>query len=60
MDKYLNISHLQKTLSNKEILSGNFGLEKEGLRTTKEGKLALTPHPEIFGDKLKNPHIGDF
>ena len=57
MDKYLNISHLQKTLSNKEILSGNFGLEKEGLRTTKEGKLALTPHPEIFGDKLKNPHI---
>ena len=57
MNKYLNIIHLQKTLSNKEILSGNFGLEKEGLRITEEGKLALTPHPKIFGNKLKNPYI---
>lgn len=48
---------LQKTLTPQEILAGNFGLEKEGLRITKEGKLATTPHPQIFGKKLENPYI---
>ena len=39
------------------LTSGNFGLEKENLRVDKEGKLALTPHPKEFGDKMKNPYI---
>ena len=39
------------------LLSGNFGLEKENVRTDMSGNLALTPHPEIFGDKAKHPYI---
>ena len=39
------------------LLQGNFGLEKENLRTDKNGHLALTPHPEVFGDKAKHPYI---
>lgn len=40
-----------------EVQKGNFGLEKENLRVDKEGHLAMTPHPAIFGDKKKNPYI---
>ncbi len=40
-----------------ELLGGEFGVEREGLRTTPEGKLALSNHPEIFGSKLSNPYI---
>ncbi|MCX5772995.1 MAG: bifunctional glutamate--cysteine ligase GshA/glutathione synthetase GshB [Fusobacteria bacterium] len=41
----------------KMFIQGNFGLEKENLRVTKEGNLALSKHPEVFGDKQKNPYI---
>lgn len=57
MKNYFNIEEMEKILTNNELLSGNFGLEKEGLRVTKDGNLSLTPHPEVFGDKLKNPYI---
>ena len=40
-----------------EILSGLFGIEWEALRVKRDGKLSLTPHPEVFGDKLKNPVV---
>lgn len=40
-----------------EILAGLFGIEWEALRVKSDGKLALSPHPEVFGDKLKNPVI---
>lgn len=33
------------------------GIEKEGLRVTPQGALALTPHPEAFGDKTENAYI---
>ena len=33
------------------------GLECEGVRVTEDGHIAPTPHPEIFGNKLKNPYI---
>ncbi|MEG0069885.1 MAG: bifunctional glutamate--cysteine ligase GshA/glutathione synthetase GshB [Cetobacterium sp.] len=36
---------------------GNFGIEKENLRTDLFGNLALTDFPKEFGDKLKNPYI---
>lgn len=39
------------------VFKGNFGLEKENVRVDKTGKLALTPHPQEFGDKLHNPYI---
>lgn len=47
---------IKQHFSAEELLSGDFGIEREGLRVTASGKLALTPHPEIFGDKLKNPY----
>ena len=40
-----------------DIKKGNFGIEKESLRVKENGELAITPHPKIFGDKIKNPFI---
>ncbi len=42
-------------INNKSI--GSYGIEREGLRVTTEGKLALTPHPEVFEKKICNPYI---
>jgi glutamate--cysteine ligase len=33
------------------------GIEKESLRVTPQGRLALTPHPEALGAALTHPHI---
>ncbi|MDQ0195290.1 bifunctional glutamate--cysteine ligase GshA/glutathione synthetase GshB [Paenibacillus wynnii] len=41
----------------KELLRGQFGLEKENARVDKDGNLALTPHPKAFGNKTDNPYI---
>ena len=51
------LDKIQRLFTPEEILAGKFGLEREGLRVDKEGKLALSPHPQIFGSKLKNPYI---
>ncbi|WKY46304.1 bifunctional glutamate--cysteine ligase GshA/glutathione synthetase GshB [Eubacteriaceae bacterium ES3] len=48
---------LLKKLQPETILKSGIGLERESLRVTHEGKLSLTAHPEIFGDKLTNPYI---
>ena len=42
-------------INNKSI--GSYGIEREGLRVTNEGKLALTPHPKVFEKKICNPYI---
>ncbi|MBE6500108.1 MAG: glutamate--cysteine ligase [Methanobrevibacter thaueri] len=52
----MNLKNLSKLTSN-EILAGSFGIEWESLRARGEGILSLTPHPEVFGDKLTNPLI---
>jgi glutamate--cysteine ligase len=39
------------------LRAGRFGLEREALRVTPSGDLALTPHPAEFGDKLGHPRI---
>ncbi|EXJ22814.1 Glutathione biosynthesis bifunctional protein gshF [Alkalibacterium sp. AK22] len=36
---------------------GSFGIEKEGLRTTSQGELAMTGHPEGFGDRSHHPYV---
>ena len=47
-------AHQQTT----EIFKGvRFGLEKESLRTTQEGTLALTPHPRALGATLTHPWL---
>jgi len=38
-------------------LEGLFGLEKENIRVDGAGNLAQTPHPKVFGNKLKHPYI---
>ena len=52
----MNLLNLSK-LSSKDLLSGSFGIEWECLRATSDGKLSLTPHPSVFGDKLTNPLV---
>ncbi len=39
------------------LLNGKWGLEEEALRVTPSGDLSLTPHPEVFGDKIVNPYV---
>lgn len=39
------------------ILKGNFGLEKENVRITEEGQMAVSKHPSVFGPKLEHPYI---
>ena len=52
----MNLLNVSK-LSVDEILAGSFGIEWESLRAKGDGMLSLTPHPEVFGDKLKNPVV---
>ncbi|MGL4345712.1 MAG: bifunctional glutamate--cysteine ligase GshA/glutathione synthetase GshB [Cellulosilyticaceae bacterium] len=47
-----------KQLYNKRgLMKGHFGIEREGLRCDAKGRLANTPHPKVFGEKLQNPYI---
>ncbi|QJA08958.1 bifunctional glutamate--cysteine ligase GshA/glutathione synthetase GshB [Romboutsia sp. CE17] len=50
-----------KTIKNlftkQELLKGNFGVEREGLRVDFKGKLSQKPHPTVFGYKMCNPYI---
>ncbi|EOU1659764.1 bifunctional glutamate--cysteine ligase GshA/glutathione synthetase GshB [Clostridium perfringens] len=39
------------------FIKANFGLEKENVRVTERGNLALTPHPKALGDREKNAYI---
>lgn len=39
------------------LLEGRWGVERETQRTTAGGEMAVTNHPEVFGDKLENPEI---
>jgi len=38
-------------------LKGLFGIEKENIRVDRQGVIAQTPHPAIFGDKLNHSYI---
>lgn len=51
------LSKLKHLFSPKQLLSGNFGIEREMLRVNEEGKLSVKPHPSVFGDKMNNPYI---
>ncbi len=58
--KYLDnrlINFLKDNDNGKYVMMGEFGIEKENLRVDKAGKLVLTPHPSVFGDKKENPYI---
>lgn len=57
MDSIFNLSQLHKHASAEDLRKGSFGIEWEGLRIRGNGELSLSPHPEIFGNKLSNPYI---
>ena len=57
MDRIFNISRIKENLSSEDLNKGSFGIEWEALRVKENGELSLSPHPEIFGDKLTNPYI---
>lgn len=39
------------------FIEGNFGIEKEGLRTDQSERLALTDHPHVLGSRLYHPYL---
>lgn len=50
--------NIYKKLFNKnELLTGNFGIEREALRVDSNGYLSLKEHPKILGHKINNPYI---
>ena len=51
------LNKIKKLFQGKEILSGNFGIERETLRVDENGDLAKSDHPKEFGDKAQNPYI---
>ncbi len=53
----MDLQILKDNFSPQEIMAGNFGIEREALRVNPDGTLAMTKHPEIFGDKLENPYF---
>jgi glutamate--cysteine ligase len=53
----LDFFQLSNALKGNIWLEGLFGLEKENIRVDQSGNLAQTPHPKVFGNKLKHPYI---
>ncbi len=50
--RWIQENHVERLL-----FRGVFGVEKEHVRVTEEGKLTLTPHPKSLGDKYTHPYI---
>lgn len=51
------ISWFSEPQGNALLGRADWGIEREAQRVTKTGDLALTDHPEAFGNKLTNPYI---
>lgn len=55
---FVNVELLQKhSLLCRLATEGMFGLEKEHVRSTLDGRLAMTTHPEALGNKADHPYI---
>lgn len=50
-------SIIQKNQLASLFFEGNYGIEKEGLRTDNKERLALTDHPKSLGSRLHHPYI---
>lgn len=48
---------IQEIDINEAFYQAVFGIEKEGLRVTSNGQLALTKHPQEFGNRNFHPYI---
>jgi len=52
-----NLQARLQTLTPERVKGIRRGIEKESLRTTRDGALAMTPHPKALGSALTHPHI---
>ena len=51
------LKDLKEISSSYELLKGNYGIERETLRVYRDGNLAQSSHPQVFGSKNENPYI---
>ena len=51
------LNKLKELFTPYELLKGNYGIEREGLRVNDKGELSLKNHPSVFGDKVDNSYI---
>ena len=51
------LKKLKELFTPHELLKGNYGIEREGLRVNDKGELSLKDHPSVFGDKVDNSYI---
>lgn len=51
------LNKLKELVTPYELLKGNYGIEREGLRVDDNGQLSERDHPEVFGDKVVNSYI---
>ena len=51
------LNKLKELFTPYELLKGNFGIEREGLRVNDKGELSEKEHPSVFGDKVNNSYI---
>ena len=51
------LKKLKELFTTYELLKGNYGIEREGLRVNDKGELSLKNHPSVFGDKVDNSYI---
>ena len=51
------LKKLKELFTPHELLKGNYGIEREGLRVNDKGQLSLKDHPSVFGDKVDNSYI---
>ena len=54
---HYDLDHVAQRTQGAMLSAGAFGIEREALRVTPDGSLALTPHPAEFGDKLENARV---
>lgn len=51
------LNTMKNLFTKQELLKGNFGIEREGLRVDSKGNLSEKLHPKAFGYKMCNPYI---
>ncbi|WP_160693214.1 bifunctional glutamate--cysteine ligase GshA/glutathione synthetase GshB [Clostridium sp. C2-6-12] len=51
------LNKFKELFTSHELLMGNYGIEREGLRVNDKGELSEKEHPSVFGDKVKNSYI---
>ncbi|MFB1486045.1 MULTISPECIES: glutamate--cysteine ligase [unclassified Thiocapsa] len=56
-DLEARIERLRSSGASAPLRGNRIGLEKEGLRASAVGRLAMSPHPRSLGSALTHPHI---